>query len=224
MVKFVGQKRSIEKLEEELSKADLPWDSDTSDFKLVILGSNEEEYKRVSDSFKKTLPNNTITSIKRIQNSELFLFYQEHVSKIKKMKERRGGMQLTGNEPFEKFLWHGTKNTNPMELVDRTTSGLSTQYASESCMWGKGVYFAENASYSINYSFSENNCRYMLYCKVFVGEYIEMPPKQSLKEPPYRDEARRIMYDSVKGNTGGSDVYILYENNRNYPFYLVEFK
>lgn len=204
-------------------KDDLPWDDDISSFQLVLLNPNEEDYKIVFESFKKTLPNNTINTIKRIQNSELYKSYQESMNKSKRLKEING-QKLIGNENYERHLWHGTKTTDPMELVDRTTSGLSTQYANDACMWGRGIYFAENASYSFNYSFSKNGFKYMLFCKVFVGEFIFLNANSNLKEPPYKDQKKKILYDSVQGNTNGSDVYILYENNRNYPYFLVEFK
>lgn len=221
-ITIVGPKKGIQKFEKEFHKLDLPWDNQLSDFQIILLTAFDEEYQRVIQSFIKTLPKNQIKSIKRIQNSELYQNYQESVSRAKKMKEKHG-IVLTENEEYEKFLWHGTGKTDPTELIDRINTGLSTQYARDSCMWGRGIYFAENSSYTHNYSFSKNNLRYMLFCKVFVGEFIKLPSDSSLKEPPYKDKIRKILFDSVQGETGGSIIYVLYENHRNYPFYLVEY-
>lgn len=35
---------------------------------------------------------------------------------------------------------------------------------------------------------------------------------------------KKIPDSAVQGNTGGSEIYVIYENNRNYPFYLVEYQ
>ena len=221
-VEVVGSKKSMLKFDNELEKADLPWDNQNIDYQLVSLNPLDEEYKIVAQSFKKSLLNQ-IVSIKKVQNNELYQSYQESLSRCKKLKEKNG-MILNGEENYELLLWHGTGNTDPEELIDRKTAGLSTQYAKDSCMWGRGIYFAENASYSFNYRFLKKNTAYLLLCKVFVGETIKLNPDQSLKEPPYKDKDKKISYDSVQGETGGSIIYILYENNRNYPCYLVEFK
>ena len=127
-------------------------------------------------------------------------------------------------ETYERFLWHGTGKTDPHEIIDRRVACLSILYANESCMWGKGIYFAENASYSNTYSFKRDNSRFLLFCKVFVGEFVNLAPNKDLKEPPYMNIEKKIPYDSVQGSTGGSVIYIIYENNRNYPFYLVEYQ
>jgi hypothetical protein len=48
-------------------------------------------------------------------------------------------------------LWHGTRKTAPHELYKK--DGLNIAY-SEDGLWGRGIYFAVNASYSCpHYSF-----------------------------------------------------------------------
>ena len=93
-------------------------------------------------------------------------------------------------------------------------------------MWGNGIYFAENASYSNSYAFKKtfSNTKYLLLCKVFVGDAIELMPDSNLRMPPFKDEAKKIRYDSVKGVTGGSVIYAIYGDDRNYPFYVVEYE
>ena len=97
-------------------------------------------------------------------------------------------------------------------------------------MWGQGIYFAENASYSDNYAHSlPNKSRQLLICQVLLGDYCTIPPNKDLRLPPAKDpradpsKTRIDRYDSVSGSTGGSLVYIVYENSKAYPAYLVTY-
>lgn len=44
-------------------------------------------------------------------------------------------------------MWHGTRG-HDARLIANSKDGFSTQHAADSGMWGRGVYFAVNASYS----------------------------------------------------------------------------
>jgi hypothetical protein len=97
-------------------------------------------------------------------------------------------------------------------------------------MWGMGIYFAVNAQYSLSgYAFkNKDGTRSIFYVRVAVGDYIELPCNRSYKIPPEKQSTSGLFaverYDSIKGNTGGSDIYILYENSRAYPDYLITFE
>ena len=226
---IVGDKESLEKFEKELQKDDYPWDNMTSDFDIIDLKAGEPEYDFVWGKFRSTMINKKIISIKRIQNNELYLLYQQTLLKAKRDKKKEGQIFTDQNfEEYEKFLWHGTGKTDPNVLVDLTKQCLSTQYANDSCLWGRGIYFAENASYSHNYSYSKNSpgrqTNIFLYCKVFVGEHVELKPDKNLREPPIRSEKGKIRFDSVKGDAAGSVIYVVYGNNQSYPYYMVEYE
>ena len=168
-----------------------------------------------------------IISIKRIQNNELYLEYHQTLQKTKRDK-RKEGRVITEEmfEKYEKFLWHGTSTTDPVMLVDLTKRCLSTQYANDSCLWGRGIYFAENASYSDAYSFrrTDGKTRSFLYCKVFVGESIKLPQDNTLREPPIRNQKGKIRFDSVEGETCGTKIYVIYGDHQSYPYYLVDYQ
>jgi hypothetical protein len=93
-------------------------------------------------------------------------------------------------------------------------------------MWGHGVYLAVNASYSKNYSFScPNGHKQFFLISALLGDTIELKPDSSLRTPPSKSSAvaTHDEYDSVKGFTAGSDVYILYSQAATYPRYLIEY-
>ncbi len=77
-------------------------------------------------------------------------------------------------------------------------------------MWGDAVYFAEKASYSDSYAYSlGGGKKEMLYCEVLVGKACSSKPDYTLKNPP-------TGYASVTGTTGGSNVFMVYKNDRSY--------
>jgi hypothetical protein len=96
--------------------------------------------------------------------------------------------------------------------------------------WGTGIYFAVNAQYSSSgYAFKNiDGTRSIFYARVAVGDFIELPRNQSYKIPPEKKSTSGLFsverYDSIKGNSSGSDIYILYENSRAYPDYLITFE
>ena len=96
-------------------------------------------------------------------------------------------------------------------------------------MWGTGIYFAVNAQYSLGgYAYKNNDgSKSIFYVRVAVGDDITLPKNGSYKIPPEKPAASGRFaverFDSIKGNTNGSDIYIVYENSRAYPDYLITF-
>ena len=95
-------------------------------------------------------------------------------------------------------------------------------------MWGKGIYFAVNANYSCpGYSFpvpGQPKTFEVFFANAIIGNFCEMPSNGSLLVPPLLPGSQDKHYDSVKGFTGGSDVYIVYKNVKTYPGLLVRYE
>ena len=96
--------------------------------------------------------------------------------------------------------------------------------------WGSGTYFAVNASYSHNYAFKKREggkvVFQMLLAFVLTGMSYYSPPDPSLRRPPpvrqsgpFEDQ----LYDSVQGNTGNTDVYVVYDHEKAYPAYILTY-
>jgi hypothetical protein len=108
-------------------------------------------------------------------------------------------------------------------------------------MWGRGNYFAVNASYSHGYSHSTGDKNVFFLASVLAGDVFTCPPDSNLtylpvcnmkltyfRMPPLQKRASKLglaeeRYDSVSGTTGGSVVYILYDNHKAYPKYLITY-
>lgn len=96
-------------------------------------------------------------------------------------------------------------------------------YIFAACLYGDGVYFATDSSYSSRntYSVPESNGDKLVYkCSVFVGRYGQ--GKQDLKEPPI--DPKNIRYDSAVDNIDNPKIHVIFRDNQAYPEYLIKFK
>lgn len=196
----------------------LDWVPQTTNCELKLVSPSSKEWLSIETRIKETLPNAKIEIIQRIQNKWLWEKYQFSKSFMEK-KNSTGVNELQ--------LFHGTKTTLPSQIFN-DESGFDMRYCS-SGMWGIAIYFAQNASYSHHYRFTTPEKKSQIFfTRVLVGDCIHiMPNDPSLRKPPQKS-TNSVMgfteyYDSVSGETGGSKVYMIYENGRAYPEYLITY-
>ena len=196
------------------------WEQQDADLQLFILDDtdNEEEFWRVASLLFQTLPDVEIRTIERIQNRVLW----------KKYSARAKSMQEDNVPCREKTLFHGTRQTNPKQIYEGGDS--FDMRLSRDGAWGKGNYFAVNASLC-NESYvyvMPDNVKKLLLARVLTGNSF-FSSQKSFKKPPLisgTGEAGSVQrrYDSVSGQLGGSTIYITYENNLAYPAYVITYK
>ena len=63
----------------------------------------------------------------------------------------------------------------------------------------------------------------MFYARVMVGNSKRLNEDSTLKMPPLIEGMNNERYDSVNGETGGSQVYMIYTNKKAYPEYLISY-
>ena len=199
------------------------WKPQSQDVYLDRVRHDSDEWKEEVKRIRNTLGGVSIVKLERIQNKWLW----ERYSFAKKLMSKKNKGQVN-----EMHLFHGTRRTSP-EKVFRSEKGVDFRYSKEG-LWGTGSYFAENASYSNNYAYrtiKDGNCvKQMLICKVLTGDHYNAESKtdQTLRQPPLKpiqthgsfEEER---YDSVKGYTNESYVYVVYDHEKMYPAYLVTY-
>ena len=178
-----------------------------------------DEYNVIATSFEQTLaPRYEIIRIERIQNK---LLWQKYSDCAKRMGRFNNG------KIEEMILFHGT-STNPPKLIYKGDASFDMRYCKHG-MWGRGNYFAANASYSDDYSHQcegPGGYRQMLVAYVLTGYSYSCRPDTTLQKPPLRpggDTGVKHRYDSVSGISGGSKIYITYENDHAYPAYLITY-
>ena len=199
-----------------------PFEDDDGGFKLVLLDDyvdDVEEYHFVSGTMEATLTHHyTIERVERIQNK---LLWQRYIDCAKRMMEFNDGVTN------EMHLFHGTSKVDP-EKIYKGDSGFDMRF-SDKGFWGKGNYFAVNASYSNKKYAHEcaDNRKQMLLANVLTGYDFNSPKDPDITKPPIRiDKGGGISrrFDSVSGTAGGSKIFITYENDRAYPAYLITYR
>ena len=79
-------------------------------------------------------------------------------------------------------------------------------------MWGNALYFVQNAKSANNYCHKlPSGERQIFLVEVLLGDYTNLAPDVELKMPPL-NPANNQTFDSVKGYTNGSDVYMVYQS------------
>jgi hypothetical protein len=149
------------------------------------LRAGDSEREAVVDSFMSTLrpphfdKNVRVVKVERIQNLAM---WQSYVVKRQTICYRETGhtadnddddIQLKALQRFErKWLFHGSNQ----EVLDKILQqGFNRSFCGKNATaYGKGVYFARDASYSAYPIYAvpdRKGQQYMLACRVVVGEY-----------------------------------------------------
>ena len=218
-----GRKTLIELMQTEVKEdvsRPLEWEGDDSSTGLLLkeVTPTSYEFTKVLNLMQRTLPNARITKLERIQNEWLWTRYSQHRELIK--KKNQGKAQ-------ELDLFHGTR-TNPPDCIYTGEEGFDMRFSAQG-MWGMGNYFAVNASYSHDYAHTLARGYLQIFLvRVVVGASYNCPSNRSLRMPPEKQSKTTTMfgverYDSVSGTTKGSKVYIIYDNLKAYPFYLITY-
>ena len=195
------------------------WELDGSPLILREVRNTSEEFRKVLHQMRESIPGVKIVTLQRIQNEWLWTKFSQHREMIR--EKNQGNLS-------EKNLFHGTRNTDPSLIYDGE-EGFDMRYC-EQGMWGRGNYFAANALYSHAYSHpTRDRMSQMFLARVVVGETFTCQPDSSLRMPPVKTSLSSSMfknerYDSVSGITKGTQVYIIYDNLKAYPLYLVTYR
>ncbi|KAM5334735.1 protein mono-ADP-ribosyltransferase PARP14 [Glossophaga mutica] len=183
--------------------------------RLVELPPGHAEYDRVANVFNQTCSNFKIEKIERIQNPHLWKVYQ--IQK-KNMDEKNGHIKN------ERLLFHGT-DANSLPHVNK--NGFNRNYAGKNAAaYGKGTYFAVNASYSANSTYSRpdaNGKKHMYYVRVLTGLYT-CGNQLLLVPPPKNNQNPTDLYDTVTDNVNNPSLFVVFYDNHTYPEYLITFQ
>ncbi|XP_044273634.1 protein mono-ADP-ribosyltransferase PARP11 isoform X2 [Varanus komodoensis] len=107
-------------------------------------------------------------------------------------------------------------------------------------VYGKGTYFARDASYSSRFCKDDLKCgntfhihgidlqlhafkkhKVMFLARVLTGDYINGDSKYV--RPPSKDGSFVNLYDSCVDNTWNPKIFVIFDANQIYPEYLIEF-
>lgn len=80
------------------------------------------------------------------------------------------------------------------------------------------MYFARDASYSMDYTGGSRRVMYL--ARVLVGRYCEGDWRMK-KPPPINSEQPEILFDSMVDNINDPSIFVVYHDNQSYPEYLI---
>lgn len=184
------------------------------DVELVEVPSDSDDFKDVEDIFHKTCRKDQwlIVKVDRVQNLPQWRLYHAH----KVMVESR----RHGNDANEKRLFHGTeKDTIPKINKNSFNRSFCGKNAT---MYGEGVYFAVNASYSIADTYSRSDGqgnKYMYLARVVVGDFCVGNDK--MKVAPPLPGTSHSQYDSTVDRLNEPSMHVIYHDAQAYPEYLI---
>uniref|UniRef100_A0A7N4UXI7 Poly [ADP-ribose] polymerase 12 n=1 Tax=Sarcophilus harrisii TaxID=9305 RepID=A0A7N4UXI7_SARHA len=180
-------------------------------YKLVAVDENSKEFSDVKNQFEKTMTGFIIQRILRIQNLALWQVFQWQKEQMKKMNG--------GKDVDERRLFHGTKY---IHLNDICSHNFDWRICgTHATVYGKGSYFARDASYSHNYSESETNVKIMFLARVLVGVFTQGDSKYV--RPPMRQGTKNTFYDSCVNNRLDPTIFVIFEKHQIYPEYVIEY-
>jgi len=190
---------------------------------MVTLGSGAER-QQVVDKFMATLGANiTVDSVQRIQNMSMWQSYAvKRQTVLQREKDAAANKGAKSESRYERvWVFHGTDELTVPKIVEM---GFNRSFCGKNATaYGKGVYFARDASYSSSKQYSRpnaQNIQHMFLCRVVVGEYCL--GKHDQLTPDVRQGHQ--LYDSTVNNMADPILYVTYHDAQAYPEYLVRFK
>nr|QNN90025.1 CCCH-type zinc finger antiviral protein [Anas platyrhynchos] len=189
-----------------------PFDLSDLKYKAVEISNTSSEYKEIKKQFEQTMKTYNIVRVQRIQNPSLWKVFQW---KKEQMKKEAGKKEVN-----ERLLFHGTKDARLEDICinnfDWRTCG------SNGANYGKGSYFARDASYSHEYCQSAVKANVMFMARVLVGDYVR--GREDYVRPPPKSVDGLCFYDSCVDNKLNPSIFVIFEKNQIYPEYLIEYK
>ncbi|XP_042351718.1 protein mono-ADP-ribosyltransferase PARP12 [Plectropomus leopardus] len=180
-------------------------------YRMVLLSKSAKEYNMIEKLFKNTMPQSTINSIKRIQNLSLWKVFQWQKEQ---MKVRNGG-----NSVNEQYLFHGTDESLIEAICEQNFDWRMCGV--HGTAYGKGSYFARDASYSDRYAKIKGSLsKIMFVALVLVGDYTR--GSSAYVRPPPKSNSKTL-YDSCVDCESNPSIYVIFEKQQIYPEYVINY-
>jgi poly [ADP-ribose] polymerase 10/14/15 len=196
-----------------------PYWGDGGNHVRVVLPDGAEK-KAIIEAFQKTLGavQTKVIKVERVQNPKL---WGPYAAMRQTMMQRQGA-----SDRYERtWLFHGTSEETAAEIV---AQGFNRNYGFKEVnknaltLYGKGVYFAVNSSYSASHRYSKPNSvneQVMFMCRVLVGEYCQ--GREDQPKPDVRTGTD--LYDSTVDNLSVPEIFVIFNDVQALPEYIVTF-
>lgn len=179
-------------------------------FKLIQLSYDSQEYRKIKTLFEKTMKNYCIDRLQRIQNPTLWDLFQWQKEKMKKIHHQ---------EVNERLLFHGTNPSHVSAICEQNFDWRLC--GTHGTLYGKGSYFARDASYSHEYCSPRSGRYSMFIAQVLVGDFVQGKPEYC--RPPARAGNSNRLYDSCVDDPTDPSIFVIFEKQQIYPAYILEY-
>mmetsp|Transcript_84605 Transcript_84605/g.237947 ORF Transcript_84605/g.237947 Transcript_84605/m.237947 type:complete len:588 (+) Transcript_84605:1-1764(+) len=127
----------------------------------------------------------------------------------------------------ETFLFHGTTK-QAADSITTSDFRLNLAGTNAGTLYGRGVYFAENASKSDEYTRPDtHNLRYMLLCRTLLGRAYYLDQKdadpRACEEACLRGKFHSVLGDRKKAR-GTFREFIVFDEEQVYPNYILVYR
>ena len=181
----------------------------------IDLPNGREKDEAVKFFMRSLNPGTNVVGVQRIQNMAMWQSYAV----------KRQGMSTRDKQKPEqaekKWLFHGTSADTVPKIIQQ---GFNRGFAGKNAVvYGAGVYFAKNSSYSASTTYSPPDSRgvqQMFLVRVLAGHSCRGNNGQIV--PDMRDASRHILYDTTTNSD--HSIFVTYHDAQQYPEYLIRFK
>ncbi|NXE19253.1 PAR12 polymerase, partial [Ardeotis kori] len=180
-------------------------------FKLVKVSYTSSEFGKIKRLFEKTMKDCCIHKLKRIQNPTLWQIFQWQKEQMKKLNKFKS--------VDERLLFHGTSSFNVPAICEQNFDWRIC--GTQGTMYGKGSYFARDASYSHVYCSSARGYYSMFVAHVLVGDFVQ--GKSEYLRPPPRPGNSNRLYDSCVDDPTDPSIFVIFEKHQIYPAYILKY-
>ena len=135
---------------------------------------------------------------------------------------QKNPQRMTSDIPCEKRLFHGT-SPDAVDAICKQNFDWRV-CGKNGTKYGKGSYFAANASYSHSFAkCGSDGFRFMFLARVLVGSFIKGEPEYL--RPPSKDPSNPSsdLYDSCVNNESNPAVFVIFDSDQFYPEYVIKY-
>ncbi|NXD08913.1 PAR12 polymerase, partial [Nothocercus nigrocapillus] len=181
-------------------------------YKLVKISCTSSEYRKIEGLFRRTMKDYSIRRLQRIQNPTLWQVFQWCKEQMKKIKK--------SSWVDERLLFHGTSQSHLAAICEQNFDWRVC--GAHGTMYGKGSYFARDASYAHQFCPSSIGHQSMFAAHVLVGDFVR--GNSEYLRPPPRPENRNRLYDSCVDDPEDPSIFVIFEKLQIYPAYILEYR
>ena len=161
----------------------------------------------------------TIHSVDRVQNLSLWKTY---AAKRAATCSREDDPDKARRRFVRAWLFHGSSSNLAPKILQQ---GFNRSFCGKhNTLYGKGVYFARDASYSTYPLYctpDANDIQTVFLVRVVVGEYCK--GYKHAVTPDVRNAAKNQLYDSTVDNPRDPSIFVTYHDAQAYPEYCIKF-